>query len=340
MMGTGNISFWKSALTESLLGRRGFVKRSTLWLPLALFLWSNSIDDLRSGFILSIYLIVAVQCWGMACTMANDLSDTKEDSAAGKDRWISHLSVNQGRLIVIIVLAIGLLSIVMAKCDPGIIISFVATSVLGSLYSMGPFRFKERGLLGLLAYSLSVAMIYVLVPWMLFKSGIELLIMLFLAVMLDKWVNLHFHQVVDYQGDLQMDIGTYAVRVGLERTRESLRVASVLASLAMITVIVYTILLFNQERVWGVIIAITSIAVIAAVGIYIKYLKERSYNLSDLIKELSWIYLGLTYLLFRILPPFILVYLAIIEPVMWILVTLSLLSLMGESLYAIRYNHE
>ncbi len=340
MTGQANISFWKSALSESLLGKRGLVKRSTLWLPLALFMWSNSINDLRSGFILSLYLMVAVQCWGMACTMVNDLSDIKEDSAAGKDRWISHISARCGRLIVIVIFVIGLLSIIFAKGDIGTIISYMAACVSGSLYSMEPIRFKESGVFGLLSYSLSVALIYVLVPWMLFKSGIILLSMLFLTVMLDKWVNLHFHQVVDYQGDLQMGIETYAVRVGLEQTRQSLRIVSGLASLAMITVIVYIILLFNQEGAWAVLIVLTSIAVVAAVGIYIRYLKERSCNIPDLIKELSWIYLGLTYLLFRILPPFMLVYLAMIEPVMWILVTLGCINLLGESLYAFRYEYE
>ena len=79
---------------------------------------------------------------------------------------------------------------------------------------------------------------------------------------------------------------------------------------------------------------------VAVVGIYIKYLKDNSRHLSDLINELSWLYLGLTYLLFRVLPPIIFTYLAFKEGVIWILVIVSFLSLIGESLLTIRYRYE
>jgi len=336
----GAISLWKSAIKESLLGQRGLVKRSTLWLPLALFMWSSFNDDLRAGFILSLYLIVAVQSWGMACILVNDLSDIEEDSGAGKDRWISNLSGNQGISIVIIAFIVGLLSIIIATGDMGTIIFYIAGSIMGSLYSMEPVRFKERGILGLLVYSLSTGLIYVLVPWMIFKSGVTLLGLLFLAVMLDKWVNLHFHQIVDYQVDFHVGIRTYAARAGIDLTRRSLRVVSLLASLSMITTIVFIIFLFKQETVWWIIIAGTSIVVVSAVGIYVKYLKEKSEDVSDLIRELPWLYLGLTYLLFRMLPPVIFTYLAIKEPIIWILAAISFLSLIAESRYTIRYKYE
>lgn len=179
MKAFGNISFWKAIVNESLLGQRGLIKRSTLWLPLALFMYSDAIDDLKAAFILSLYLMLAVQCWGMACTLVNDISDIKEDSAAGKKRWITNLSENNGRLIVIIVFVIGLLSIIFSKSSSGTLISYIAASAVGALYSIKPLRFKERGILGLYVYSLSVALIYVLVPWMMFKSGTILLSLLF-----------------------------------------------------------------------------------------------------------------------------------------------------------------
>ena len=276
----------------------------------------------------------------MACTMVNDIYDVKEDSASGKDRWISNLPRSHGTLIVIIVLIMGLLSIISAKPEPGIIISYVAAIFLGSFYSIEPVRFKERGILGLFAYSLSVAIIYVLVPWILFKSGIILLSLIFPAVMLDKWVNLHFHQIVDYRGDLNAGIGTYAVRVGIERTRRSLRLVSFLASLSMIIAIVFILLLFKREIIWWTTIMFISIVVVASTGIYIKIQKEGPGDISDLVRKLPWLYLGLTYLLLRILPPVIFTYLALREAVIWILVIISILSLIGESLYMIRYKYE
>ena len=313
---------------------------SSLWLPLVLIIQSNPINDLRANFTTSLYLIVAILCWGMACILVNDLSDRKEDYAAGKKRWICQLSNNSGVLIVIILVGIGFSSTIFANGSSGIIIVYAAAIAVGFLYSLRPVRFKERGLLGLLAYSLSATLGYVLVPWMGLDSNFILLTLLVFAVMLDKWVNLHFHQIVDYQADFNRGSRTYAVRVGLERTRWSLQPVSLLASISIIGVLAFIILSVRQEIIWCIIISVISILVVVATGAYTRILDKKSEKVLDLVSELPWIYLGLTYLLFRILPPIIFTHLALKEPMMWILVALSCVSLFGESLYSIRYQYE
>ena len=241
------ISFWKYALRESILGKRGIVKESSLWLPLALIIQSGSMNDLRACFNTSLYLIVAIIFWGTACILVNDLSDRKKDHAAGKKRWICQLSNTNGVSIIIILIGIGLLSIISASGSSEVILSYAAAIAVGFLYSLKPVRFKDRGLAGIFAYALSASLAYVLVPWMRFDPGSTVLVLLFSAVLLDKWVNLHFHQVVDYQADFNRKNRTYAVRVGLEHTRSSLQFASLFASLSFISALASVILSVKQK---------------------------------------------------------------------------------------------
>ncbi|MFC1867053.1 UbiA family prenyltransferase [Thermodesulfobacteriota bacterium] len=316
------------------------MKRSSLWLPLALIIISGPMNNLWADFKKALFLIVAIQCWGMACTLVNDLSDKEEDSAAGKKRWANNLSANAGVFIFVFFTVIGFISILFTGGSAGAVTAYAAVILIGIFYSLRPVRLKDRGLLGISSYGLFTAIAYVLVPWMSFDIHFGLLIPVFIALFMDKWVNLHFHQILDYQADLDTGSRTYAVKVGLERTRGTLQIAAVLASSAMVVVLIYIIVLLEQKMVWRVLVFLLAFSVVGGVGIYAKKLKRRAENISDLLRELPWIYLGLTYLLFRVLPPFLFTYLAIREPVMWILVALSSLSLLGESLYSIRYRYE
>ncbi len=333
------MALWKDAISESIVGKRGFFKISSLWLPLALILQTHPIEDLRARLYSSLYLIISIQCWSIACNLVNDLSDKNEDKAAGKKRWIFKVSSHAGILIIILLVGTGLSLIILVKSRGVVMISYAFAMFLGFIYSTRPVRFKERGGYGLLAYSLSATLAYVLVPWTLFHSSLTLLFILIFVVMSDKWVNLHFHQIVDYYADFNSMTRTYAVKVGLERARLSLRIAFLLASFSMIVVIMY-ILLSEQDITWRMIILLTSIGIIIGTGVYACILKKKASKVSELINELPWFYLGLTYLAFRILPPVIFTHLSVKVPVMWILVTLSCLSLLGESFYMIRYKYE
>ncbi len=309
---------------------------SHLWLSLSIIIYSHSIYDLRTDFHISLYIFFAVLCKVMFSIQINDLSDREKDGAAGKKRWISTLPHFMGVFLSLLIIAAGIIVIFLASGSVSVIISYAATILLAMAYSLRPLRFKERGISGIITYAAAATVIYVVVPWAWLGSNPFLLLFLILAVFSDKWVQLHFHQIVDHDADLKTEIKTYAARAGLKRARASLQIAALAASLSMIGLLFY-FLFFLQggASIRGIILAIAA-AIIAASGIYARKIK----NSSALIQELPWIYLGLTYLIFCVLPPVIFAYLALKEPLIWVLMALSTLSFLGISRHSIRYKYE
>lgn len=312
---------------------------SHLWFPLLLIILGGSTSSLDASAISSLYLFFVVLCKVMFSIQINDICDKKEDVAAGKTRWIGYLPKYMGIAISILLVVAGLTTLILASGSMKVVLSYTATLLLGLLYSLRPVRFKERGIWGLFVYALAATIIYVLVPWTWFDSSPILLIFLFVTVMSDKWVQLNFHQVVDYNADLKNGTQTFAVRVGLKRTRSILRLASLFASFSILSVLAYAAFFVIEEKILQIIILVVSTTTIAASGIYVRIINKTTKNSSDLVKELPWIYLGLAYLIFCVLPPVGFIFLALKEPLMWITAVLSTSSLLGISLHSISYKY-
>ena len=204
-------SLWMQVLGQSLLGRRGIVKTANLWLPLALLLVSRPAPAGASDAITCGWIFLAVFCWAQACILGNDISDTRDDDASGKRRWIAQLPSLAGYLVVIFLSVIGACSAYLAGKQPAAPVIFVLALALGLLYSFKPIRLKERGALGLWAYSFSAALAFAVTPWVILEHvGWHTLAVLIPAVFFDKWTNLHFHQLVDYEADRISNTQTYA----------------------------------------------------------------------------------------------------------------------------------
>jgi 4-hydroxybenzoate polyprenyltransferase len=312
---------------------------SHLWLPLFLINYAGVESDLKANFKASLFLFFVVLCKVMFSIQINDICDRKEDDAAGKIRWIGYLPKSIGTIISILLVAVGLTTAFLVSNSWKVILAYSATILLGLFYSLRPVRFKERGGWGLIAYALAATLIYAVVPWMWFESSLVLLIFLFVVVFADKWVQLHFHQVVDYQADLRNRTQTFAVKFGLDRTRKTLRLAAATASLFIMLLIVYSTLFLISETFLQVLAATSVLVILAAAGTYVSILKRKKRHVSDLVKELPWVYLGLTYLAFCILPPIGFTYMAFSEPLMGIIAALSALSLMSISWHSVQYKY-
>jgi hypothetical protein len=204
-------------------------------------------------------------------------------------------------------------------------------------YSIPPLRLKERGVAGVLAYGLCCSVSYVGVPWAWLGSGWHLLALLGSAVFMDRWVNLHFHQVLDFEADRRRRCLTYAVRSGLVRTRRTLRWAAYAAFVAMFGVLSF---LAFAVRPFGAIAAAAAGATAVAAGLYASGARSRSQDGSALVRELPSAYLGMTYALFWIAPPLLLVRLSLLEPAIWTLAGMALLSTILSSAHSVRYQYD
>jgi 1,4-dihydroxy-2-naphthoate octaprenyltransferase len=200
-------------------------------------------------------------------------------------------------------------------------------------------RFKQRGVLGPIVYAASATIVFVLVPWTWLSSNTLLLGFLCIAVGSDKWIQLHFHQVLDFQADRRSGTRTFAVRIGLEKARLTLRAAASLASLCLLSLLAYTLIVLKPHAMRQILVVLASVAVVAACAAYVRVGRRRPRGATALVGELPWIYLALTYLLFCALPPLAFLLLALDEPLIWPLVVLSGLSSVGLSLQLLRYEY-
>lgn len=332
------MSLLLSIIKESILGRRGIIKRSTIWLPLALSIQTQETISLRESFFLSVYVIIAVQCFGMTSIFVNDINDISYDSDVGKKRWITQLPEWKAYIIVTSFALTGFL-FVLTTGKSVIVPLYLCGIFFGYFYSLSPFRFKGRGILGLFSYSIATTVIYSLIPGTLFNMDLSLLLCVSCTIFLDKWVNLHFHQVTDYNDDCRTGLKTYAVTRGIKKARSTLKNMTHIASLAMLLLLIVIIMLEISLFIQCVMIMVSA-AVITSIFIYYREYHKNSKDLSGLLKELPWYYLGLTYLLFRVFPPLLFIELSIIEPVFWVMAFLGLLSMAGESFYYSRYSRK
>lgn len=335
----GAFLFVRQIVVRSLWGgKQGLFKRGTVWLPVALFLSipssSKALPDLwrfAFGFFLSHHFLV------VSLKLTNDLADRTADRATGKSHWIQSLHPFLGPWVAALPITVGIAVLAVFGAPFRTILMYLSALMLGLAYSIRPVRFKERGFIGLTEYGLNMCIAYVAVPATWVGSGWGFPVLFAVASFLYAWVKLHFHQVVDYERDLSSNIRTYAVRVGLDRARRTLRRAADLATVSLLAMTGY--LVFVLPLVEKGIVTLSMCAALPAGG-YAWLKQRRKEAVPELPRELPFSYLGLLYGFWWVLPPLLLIRLAFAEHSLAIPAGISLLSTIAGSLHFARYRYE
>jgi 4-hydroxybenzoate polyprenyltransferase len=307
-----------------------------VWLPVAALLSVYPPERWPNAWRAAIALFIASYFRTLASILANDLADRSEDLAAGKSRWIVSLPRGAAASVVGGLTALGVCVLAFLGAPVAAWAAYVVALALGFLYSVRPVRFKEQGILGLAEYSLCCSVAYAAVPSAWLASEWTLPALLAAMVFLDRWVNLHFHQVVDYEADRGRQSGTYAVRVGRERARRTLQWAANLAVASIAAVMVYLALVLPPAGK-GVVGVGVGVAIAAAVNAQISM--RRPEGASDLVRELPSHYLGLTFAVWWVLPPLLLGRLAIGQPTLWPVAGMAALSTLSTTVQSVRYRY-
>jgi 4-hydroxybenzoate polyprenyltransferase len=326
------------ALIQVFLKPRGILKMSQIWLPISLILVLGTRMNPNVQVYASLYLLAAVLCKGLSAILINDLTDREIDRRAGKERWITSIPLPAGPMIPVFLLTAGFFALIRVGGDMPVIASFTVSVFLGIFYSLKPIRFKDSGIWGILAYSLSAVILNVIVPWALFRPASLLLPLLFTVVFGDKLIQILFHQIADFESDSEEKVKSFAVAAGRGKTDRILRSIVKIAIAADVLLLLY--ILFEMQvhpPFWWLIGLICVLGVVAS-GIYVKVISKKYKTATELTERLPWTYLGLSYVLFYILPPVLLFMLALQEPGMWVLATLSTLSLLGVSVNFLSYD--
>ncbi len=334
--GANSVFLLKQVGRQSIWGRRGLLKANTLWLPLAIHLAEDSKASSLSFRSLEL-IFAAVICWIFTSILANDFGECRQDRSAGKSRWICRIPAGAAQAIIIIFAGAGLAVVFRfaRASEPKWI--FLGAVLLGLGYSLRPTRLKERGIGGLFGYSLACAFAYAALPLTWLKSGIVVFSVSTVAVFLDKWVNLHFHQVIDYPTDLAIDTKTYAVRAGSQRAQRSLRRFAVLATLALLAVVGYGLLIVTRQSLLAGLFS-------GAVGfscVTVIFLARDLPGLANaLTRVLPWFYLAMTLFAFRVFPLILVGRLAIKDGSFVPVFLIALVMLAAESWQSFRYRYE
>lgn len=331
-----NTPIWVEMLGETLWGPRSLIKLSHLWLPLAFLLSSRPSDRTGPAWASFFLVCFVLVCWIQASILANDLADRRDDRAADKSRWITRLRPGCGAAVVAVLAGTGMALGCLADKPVEASVAYAIAMALTLLYSIPPVRFKARGWLGLLTYSAACGIAFVALPCAWLGSQPVAVAALAPAVVLDKWVNLHFHQIVDYQSDLKHGVMTYVVASGIARARRTLKWAAGLASLSLLGALLFVVLSLRTGL--GAFSA-AALVVLLAVAIYCTVRLRRLSRASVLLQELPGSYLGLTYVVLRLLPLYLMARLTLREPSMGLAFGLAAMLISWESWRAFRYRY-
>jgi 4-hydroxybenzoate polyprenyltransferase len=325
---------WKRAVQDSLLGNRGLTKAVLLLLPWAVLVAPEhgfAAPGAASGFFL---MLAAISGWLMTCILANDLADRREDAAAGKVRWVSLLPGPARVAAFGFAFALGPAVLILSAAPTRAGWAYAAATALGLSYSVRPFRLKTRGRLGIAAYALACTAAYVLLPWAWLRAGWAAAA-LGVAVFLDKWVNLSFHQVVDLAADEDQGVRTHAVRAGAPAARRSLDGWARGAVVGFVPAL-WAALDGQAPGMKIAILAVTGVVVLGG-SLVLSRQGQQARPGGSLVRELPAVYLASAYGLFRVLPLVLILRFALDAPALRPVMAAALGLVALDSLMLLRY---
>jgi 4-hydroxybenzoate polyprenyltransferase len=338
-MNEGTTPLWKHIARESVLGNRGLTKSVMLLLPWSVLQSLAKDGTGEAGAAGRFFLLLSANiCWTLVCILANDLIDRSEDLAAGKRRWIGALPPFLAGAIVLALFGGGWGILATSHAPAGTRLAYLAACVLGLLYSLPPFRAKERGVWGIVFYGLAGTVGYAVLPWTWSGAGPGILAALATAVFLDKWVNIHFHQVIDLDGDAAHGTRTYAVRAGSGRSAGTLRLVSLAAAVWSAGVVVFVSIALDPT--WRALVPLAAAMVLAGSAWYSSVSSRKGPEGSALVRELPVWYLGTSYALFRAVPLVLTFRLALALPELWPVFAAALVLVAAESFFVYSYRYE
>jgi hypothetical protein len=125
---------------------------------------------------------------------------------------------------------------------------------------------------------------------------------------------------------------------GRGKADRALRVALNIAVAADLLLVLYILIETKGQPLFFSFIVLTTLCGVGVSALYVKIISKKMGTSTQLTEMLPWSYLGLSYVLYYMLPPLLFLTLAWHEPLIWVLVVLSALSLLGVSINFFFYN--
>jgi 1,4-dihydroxy-2-naphthoate octaprenyltransferase len=151
-------------------------------------------------------------------SVINDLTDREEDLAAGKPNRTAGKSRPVIAAIVMVTIAAGLVFAWLWRGDPLLLSLYLCAWLAFSLYSLPPFRFKTRGILGVLCDASGAHLFPTLVATVLTFREADRPVSALWVVSVAVWAfayglrGILWHQLTDRDNDQSSGVRTFAQR--------------------------------------------------------------------------------------------------------------------------------
>ena len=143
--------------------------------------------------------------------MINDYADRTVDAMAGKDKLMHHMSGSAIALSFVIVIAAGIFPILIVSNFSFLVGgTLIATYLIGAAYSMPPFRFKEKGVYGLIISSFAQRCMPVIVLSFLIRQEWSFTILFIVTSFIIGLRYILIHQIIDLENDRLSGVRTFA----------------------------------------------------------------------------------------------------------------------------------
>lgn len=162
--------------------------------------------------LLLVQWVVFLMCFYAFGYIINDYADREADKIVGKENSLIHVSKFNAAMRVFVVFVCGFLVAIYNHYDIKSLLIVIAIYILGASYSAKPFRFKEKGILGVIVSSFAQRSM----PLLLLVSYINIdVVELVLWMVLGFAVGLRYifiHQYIDLDNDLKSGITTFLTK--------------------------------------------------------------------------------------------------------------------------------
>ncbi len=156
--------------------------------------------------------------------LINDFADRELDRLHGKPNTFQNDGTGKAVLIITVVFLLSVFSVIPFFGSRSFIILWGIWLFLATFYSLPPFRFKEKGKLGLILVVLAQRVFPVLLLFAAFQfeNIIDVLILLNLILARGFSSDIN-HQLQDYENDLKTKTKTSAVEMGMPKIEKLFR---------------------------------------------------------------------------------------------------------------------
>ena len=226
----------------------------------------------KSSIFMLIQWIIFLICFYAFGYIINDYCDREVDKIVGKENSLLEVSKLNASIRVFIVFAVGFFVAIINHIDVRTLVIITAIYVLGASYSAKPFRFKEKGILGVIVSSFAQRSM----PLILLISYINIdLFDLILWMLLGFLVGLRYiliHQYMDLNNDLESGVETFL-------TKRTLNVEPIIKAILIIELII--VIVFGC--VYSNMIVFSFVSLVYAIQMYFSFL-----TVHKIYKENYW----------------------------------------------------